>query len=160
MRLREIGTAVRERREALGLSQKGLARLAGLSRATVNQLENGALKDLGVVKLANVLGLLGLGLEAKRAATPAHGLRMASRTASVSYKRALDPGSLARALASGEIPPGMEPHLATLLDEAPLQIVVRAIEEAARQTRVPPKRIWENLARWASELRSPRRVWT
>jgi hypothetical protein len=53
----------------------------------------------------------------------------------------------------------MEPHVATLLDEAPLELVVRAVEEAARRERVDPRRIWRNLARWAAELRSPRRVW-
>lgn len=160
MQLHEIGSAVRERRRALGLSQQALARLAGLSRATINQLENGTLRDLGIAKLANVLGLLGLGLDTRRLATAGHGLRMASRAASVSYRRALDPESLADALASGEIPSGLEPHLATLLDETPLRIVVGAVEEAARRTRVPPARIWRNLARWAVELRSPRRVWT
>ncbi len=159
MQLREVATQVRERRRTLGLSQRGLAKLAGLSRATINQLENGTLGDLGVTKLVNVLGLLGLSLAVKRDAHRAHGLRMASRTASVSYKRALDPRSLAHALASGQIPAGMEPHLATLLDEAPLQIIIRAVEETARRRRVSAKRIWLNLARWASELRSPRRVW-
>jgi len=160
MQLSEIGAAIRERREALELSQKSLAKLAGLSRATINQLERGALTDLGVAKLARVLALLGLDLDTRRTRHPARGLLMASRTASVSYRRALDAASLAHALASGEIPPGMEPHLATLLDEAPLRIVVMAVEEAARRERVPPKRIWRNLGRWAAELRSPRRVWT
>ena len=160
MQLAEIGKSVRARREALGLSQDQLAKFAGLSRATINQLENGALKDLGVAKLFNVLALLGLNLDATRAPTPRRGLWMASRVASVSYKRTLDVRSLARALASGEIPQGMHPHLMSLLDEAPLQIVVRAVEEAARQEHVSPKQIWRNLARWASELRSPRRVWT
>jgi transcriptional regulator with XRE-family HTH domain len=159
MQLTEIGAAVRKRREALGLSQQGLAKLAGLSRATINQLERGALKDLGVAKLARVLGLLGLALEAKRARTAPRGLWIASRAASVSYRRTLDVRSLAHALASGDIPRGLEPHLAALLDEAPLPLVVRAVEEAARRERVAPKQIWRHLARWASELRSPRRVW-
>lgn len=158
MQLTEIGAAVRARREALGLSQHGLAKLAGLSRATVNQLERGSLRDLGIAKLTRLLGLLGLALDAKQARTPPRGLWTASRAASVSYKRTLDPGSLARALASGDIPPGLEPHLAALLDEVPLPLVVRAVEEAARQERVPPRRIWRHLARWAAELRSPRRV--
>jgi len=160
MQLAEIGAAVRRRREGLGLSQKALARLAGLSRATINQLERGGLKDLGVAKLVRLLGLLGLDLAARRAARPARGLLMASRTASVSYRRALDPASLAKALASGRIPPGMQPHVTFLLDEAPLQIIVRSVEEVARRERVPPKRIWRNLARWAAELESPRHVWT
>ena len=46
MNLLEIGTLVRERREALGLSQGRLARLADLSRATINQLENAVVTDL------------------------------------------------------------------------------------------------------------------
>lgn len=160
MELAEIGAAVRERREALGLSQKTLAGFAGLSRATVNQLEGGGLKDLGVAKLDRLLGLLGLDLAARRAARPTRGLLMASRVASVGFRRALSAGTLARALASGRMPPGSLPHLAFLLDEAPLQIVVRAVEEAARRERVPPKRIWRHLARWAAECESPRRIWT
>jgi transcriptional regulator with XRE-family HTH domain len=159
MQLIELGAAVKVRREALGLSQQALARLAGLSRATINQLERGTLRDLGVAKLFRLLGLLGFALAPRRVGRPGRGLSMASRTASVSYRRVLDAGSLARALASGTIPPGMEPHVATLLDEAPLEIVVRAVEEAAKRERVDPRRIWRNLARWAAELRSPRRVW-
>jgi transcriptional regulator with XRE-family HTH domain len=159
MQLTEIGAAVRARREALGLSQQALARLAGLSRATVNQLERGALRDLGVAKLARMLALLGLALDAKRVPKPSRALWMAGRTASVSYRRALDADLLARALASGDIPRGLEPHVAALLDEAPLPLVVQAVEEAARQERVPPRRIWRHVARWAAELRSPRRVW-
>jgi transcriptional regulator with XRE-family HTH domain len=160
MQLTEIGIDVRRRREALGLSQKALGRLAGLSRATINQLEGGSLRDLGVAKLGRLLGLLGLRLGTRRVARPARGLLMASRTASVGYRRALDAATLARALASGRMPPWAAPHVAVLLDEAPLQVVVRAVEDAARVERVPPKDIWRNLARWAAELQSPRRVWT
>jgi len=159
MQLAELGTAVKARRAALGLSQQALGRLAGLSRATINQLERGTLRDLGVAKLFRLLGLVGLALDTPRPSRRGGGLTMASRTASVGYRRALDADALARALASGTIPPGMAPHVATLLDEAPLEIVVRAVEEAARRERVDPRRIWSNLARWAAELRSPRRVW-
>lgn len=160
MQLTEIGAAIRARREALGLSQQAVARLAGLSRATVNQLERGALSDLGVVKLARVLALVGLRLDAKRVRTRPRALWMAGRTASVSYRRTLDADALARALASGEIPRGMEPQFAALLDEAPLPLIVQAVEEAARREHVPPRRVWRHLERWASELRSPRRVWS
>jgi transcriptional regulator with XRE-family HTH domain len=159
MNLLEIGHLVRERRAALGLSQDRLARLSDLSRATVNQLENGSLADLGVAKLAHLLDLLGLRLEAGAREAPAHGLRMACRTASVSYRTALDSRRLADALASGELPVDFIAHVSTLLDEAPLPVVVGAVEEAARLRDVPPKRIWQHLARWAHELRSPRPAW-
>lgn len=159
MNLREIGVRVRERREALGLSQERLAKLAGLSRATINQLETGALNDLGAVKLATLLELIGLRLEASTSRSPRHGLLMASRTASVSYKTRLDSEQLARALATGELPRALAPHVATLLDEAPLPLVIAAVEEAAKLSRIPPKRIWQHVARWAAELRSPRQAW-
>jgi transcriptional regulator with XRE-family HTH domain len=160
MDLHEIGKLVRERRDTLGLSQDRLAKLAGLSRATINQLETGALVDLGVIKLACLLELVGLTFEAHARATPHRGLLMASRTASVSYKTQLDAGQLAKALATGEVQPGLLPHVATFLDEAPPPLVVSAVEEAAKRGRVPPKRIWQHVVRWASEIDSPRRVWS
>lgn len=65
MNLADIGQLVQARREALGLSQARLAQLAGLSRATINQLENGSLVDLGAAKLLALLNLLGLDLAAQ-----------------------------------------------------------------------------------------------
>jgi transcriptional regulator with XRE-family HTH domain len=65
MNLADIGQLVQTRRDALGLSQARLARLAGLSRATINQLENGNLVDLGAAKLMALLDLLGMDLAAQ-----------------------------------------------------------------------------------------------
>lgn len=159
MNLLEIGSRVRERREALGLTQERLAKLAGLSRATINQLETGALKDLGVTKLAVLIELVGLRLEAHAVPRARHGLVMASRTASVSYRSPIEAGQLAQALATGHIPSAVTPHVATLIDEAPLPIIVAAVEEAAQCAHVPPRRIWRNVARWARDMRSPRSAW-
>ena len=159
MNLREMGFLVRERREALGLSQERLAKLAGLSRATINQLEAGTLVELGVTKLASLLDLVGLQLDAGMRAPSRRGLLMASRSASVSYKAQLGAGQLAKVLTTGDVPADLLPHLATFLDEAPLPLVVSAVEEAAMRGQVPPKRIWQQLVRWAREIHSPRRVW-
>lgn len=159
MDLHDLGLQVRARREALGLSQQRLARLAGLSRATINQLETGALKDLGVAKLAALVELLGMRLEASAQPPQRRGLLMASRTASVSYRTPLQAGQLAQALATGELPAAWVPHVATLLDEAPLPLLVSAVEEAAERSKVPPRRIWSHLERWAQQMRSPRRAW-
>lgn len=159
MNLTEIGQRVRDRREALGLTQVRLAKLSGLSRVTINQLETGAIGDLGVSKLLNLLDLVGLSLDAHARPERQHALRMASRTASVSYRTALSSMELARALADGALPAGITPHVATLLDEAPLPIIVSAIEEASKQEHVPPKKIWRHVIRWAHELQSTRKVW-
>lgn len=159
MNLTEIGQRIRDRREELGLSQDRLAKLGGLSRVTINQLETGSIGDLGVSKLLNLLDLLGLTLDAHARATQGRALRMASRTASVSYKRVLSPRELSHALADGTLPIGITPHVATLLDEAPLQIIVLAVEEAALQEHVAPKVIWRHVIKWAHALQSPRKVW-
>lgn len=159
MKLPEVGLLVRERREVLGLSQERLAKLAGLSRATINQLETGTLVDLGVVKLAGLMDLVGLQFEAGVRGTPRRGLLMASRTSSVSYKTPLEASRLAKALATGDVPAALLPQVVTFLDETPLPLVVSAVEQAAQRGRVPPKRIWQHLVRWAREFRSPRQAW-
>ena len=91
MNLADIGHIVQSRCRDLGLSQARLAKLAGLSPATINQLETGSLVDLGASKLIALLDLLGVDLDA--GGRPPHGqaLQLASQTASVSYKNVLDP---------------------------------------------------------------------
>lgn len=159
MNLADIGHLVQVRREALGLSQARLARLAGLSRATINQLENGSLVDLGAAKLMTLLDLLGMDLTAQPRKLRAHALALLSQTASVSYKNALAPGALADALVTGAIPPALVPQVATLLDEAPLPLIVAGVAEVAQRTHTPPKALWKHLAQWAQELQSPRAAW-
>jgi transcriptional regulator with XRE-family HTH domain len=159
MNLADIGHLVQARREALGLSQARLARLAGLSRATINQLENGSLVDLGAAKLMTLLNLLGMDLAAQTRAPRTKALALLSQTASVSYKTALLPGALADALVAGALPPALVPQVATLLDEAPLPLIVAGVEEVADRTHTPPKTLWKHLAHWAQELQSPRAAW-
>lgn len=159
MNLADIGHLVQARREALGLSQARLARLGGLSRATINQLENGSLVDLGAAKLMALLNLLGMDLAAQIRAPRVRALALLSQTASVSYKTALVPEALARALVDGALPAALVPQVATLLDEAPLSLIVASVEEVAARTHTPPKTMWKHLTAWAHELQSPRAAW-
>lgn len=159
MNLADIGHLVQAQREALGLSQARLGRLAGLSRATINQLENGTLVDLGTAKLMALLDLLGLSLSAQPRAAPKRALALLSQTASVSYRQALPPGALANALVAGDLPPALVPQVATLLDEAPLPLIVAVVAEVAERTQTPPKTLWKHLALWAQALQSPRAAW-
>lgn len=159
MQLAEIGGLVHARRRALGLSQEQLARLAGLSRATVNQLERGALRDLGAAKLIALTGLVGISLSAAVPRPRTNGLKMASVTAGVSQRHGLPPGILAEALRSGLIPAGYEGQVAVLLDEAPLEILVKAVEQSSRGAPATAKRIWGHLHRWARDFKSVRPAW-
>jgi transcriptional regulator with XRE-family HTH domain len=161
-----IGPSVLLRRQALGLTQGALARLSGLSRATVNALERGSLGDLSVGRLDRLLQIVGLRLQwatppaaLGTVAAQRRALQTAAQTASVSYRQPLPARTLAAALASGELPTEFIAHMATLLDEAPLPIVVAAVEAAALQADVPAARVWKHIGAWAGALQSPRKEW-
>jgi len=62
-----IGTQVAEQRKKQKLSQTELARKAGISRATLDALENGRAGELGFAKLVKLLAALGLELKLQAA---------------------------------------------------------------------------------------------
>ena len=62
MDLFELGQSITKARQAQKLTQGQLASKAGLSRATINQLEQGHISDLGIRKLLNILNALELQL--------------------------------------------------------------------------------------------------
>jgi len=159
MNLVSIGQLVQRRRQTLGLSQARLAKLSGLSRATINQLETGTLVDLGAAKLIGLLDLLSLQLDAGERPHRYNALQLASQTASVSYKQVLEPQALAAALVDGELPAHLKPQVAALIDEAPLVLIVAAVEEVASNSSCSAKSLWKHLLQWAHELRSPRSAW-
>ena len=73
-------------------------------------------------------------------------------SASVSYASELEPDTLGHALASGDAPPSFVAQLAHLLDEAPLPVIVMAVEEAALSEHVPPRTVWRNVCKLAKSL--------
>jgi transcriptional regulator with XRE-family HTH domain len=159
MQLNEIGQAVAARRTELQLTQAQLAKLAGLSRLTINQLESGKVKDLGVNKLIPLLSILGLELNASMRPEQ-NGLYKATVSANVSYKGELTERVLADALASGQIPEGYESQVSVLLDEVPVPVVVKAAQEAAERSGTPLRAIWKHLESWSKNLHAYREVWS
>ena len=65
--LRSLGPQITSKRKVLGLSQSDLARKAGISRATLDALENGRSGELGFTKVSNILSALGLELKVHEA---------------------------------------------------------------------------------------------
>lgn len=158
MKLQEIGAAVKQKRAQLGLLQEQVANLVGLSRVTVNQLENGTLKDLGYVKLNAVLDVLGIDLAAQESTGLKNGLAIAARSASTSYRAVLSAGDLAAVLRTGDVPPQFRPHIMAFLEEAPLPVMVKAVTEAASAD-APSSKIMKNLQHLAKEWHVCREVW-
>ena len=64
-----IGSQIAERRKTLKLSQSELSRKAGLSRATLDALENGRAGELGFSKVTRLLAALGLELTLQTASS-------------------------------------------------------------------------------------------
>ena len=66
----DIGRQIRSERKRRKLSQADLAKLLGMSRATISQIENGTVQDVGVRKLIRILEVLGLELRVRSAGAP------------------------------------------------------------------------------------------
>lgn len=157
MNLGEIGKQIQSKRKEAGLLQEQLAKLSGLSRVTVNQLENGTLNDIGYAKLNGILDMLGMDMEMNSRQGMKNALKVAARTISTSYKDTVTPDVLAQILRSGIVPKRYHAHLMTLLDETPLPVVVKAVQEAAT-IEVPTKEIMKNLHFWSQEWKTHRTV--
>jgi transcriptional regulator with XRE-family HTH domain len=91
MELAEIGKTIRAARQARGLTQVRLARIAGISRGTLNGLETGMVKELGFHKLDTILNILGYDLAP--AATSPPGRTSHSRSSPGRSTRPWDPAA-------------------------------------------------------------------
>jgi transcriptional regulator with XRE-family HTH domain len=59
MELADIGKTIRAERRSKALTQSRLAEMAGVSRATLNGLEKGTIKELGFLRLHRIMSILG-----------------------------------------------------------------------------------------------------
>ena len=66
----EIGDHIRRERKARKMTQAHVAAKLGMSRATISQIENGTVQDIGVRKLIRILEVLELELKVRPAGQP------------------------------------------------------------------------------------------
>lgn len=153
LRIPALGRVIRRARIARDLTQVSLAQATGVSRLTINQLENGVAPDLGVKKVNAILAVLGLELEVRPVQTSQKNtdfLFMACNSASVSLKEPLLADELEHALLSGKVPPGKEAHLITLLEEAPQWMLEGLAQQVGAWTKLG--KVQTNLCRLAQTL--------
>lgn len=153
MLIQELGAAIRKARNARGLTQRQLAAAAGLSRNTLNRLENGLFPDLGVKKAQAILEELGLELTLKPVGSAARKpdfVGMACTSASVSFKKQLTRDELVHALLSGNVTPGKKAHFIVLLEESPAALLHGLAEQAGAW--VAPEKIRKNLRKIAKQI--------
>ena len=153
MLIQELGQAVRKGRIARGWTQARLAEAAGLSRNTLNRLENGLFPDLGVKKAEAILEKLDMGLVVEPISAKAKQpdfIGMACTNASVSFKQTLTPDELVHALLSGKPTPDKEAHFIALIEEAPASLLSGLIEQVGKWAK--PGKVEKNLAKIAGQL--------
>lgn len=159
MRLQELGYTIRKARLARGQTQADLARAAGLSRTTMNLLENGLFPDIGVRKAQSILDHLGLELHVRpvQRRRPNY-LLMARTAANGSFGAKLSEAELVRALLMGKVAPRHRPHLRALLSEAPVAVLKGVVDEVGRWA--SPDRVAESVRRLSDALGATRRTRT
>lgn len=150
----EVGNAIRRRRVELGLTQALLADLAGLRRHAISDIEHGRLGKLSHEPVRHLMIVVGLspGLPPFKPKYAKKALWMAANSASVSYRRAICPEQLGHTLSTGHLPPQFIPQIGTFLEEAPVPLLVMAVEEAAAGQRIDPQAVWRNVALLADRL--------
>lgn len=65
-----VGEKIRQERKRRKMTQEQLARICGMGRATISQIENGTIPEIGVRKLIRLLDSLGLELTIRKAGAP------------------------------------------------------------------------------------------
>lgn len=160
MKVAAVGSVVRGYRKASGVSQKDLAVMAGISRATLNYLESGRDLEIGAGKLLALLDLLGIPFVLPPGVDREHDDVVLERVArAAAGKGKLPRKTVVEALATGRVPEGADQALRSLLDDTPepdVLAVVRSVSAGSGQT---PKAIWKNGRALAKSLGCERRVW-
>lgn len=103
--------------------------------------------------LARVLGLDSITLEPLE---PRRWLWMAAQSASVSYRSMLTDEQLLAVLRAGSVRKEHVPHISTLLDETPVQIVVMALLQASQLSEIPMSTLWKNVGQLSRQVKSHR----
>lgn len=138
----EVGTVIRSYRKASGVSQKELARLSGISRATLNYLESGREDlEIGAGKLFALLGVLGVPLNLPAGVERASDERLLGEALGGYGEPPMAEGVLMEAMASGKVPAGADDALASFLSEAPPGVGLAAVRLAATRSGNPAKEI-------------------
>ncbi|WP_448142773.1 DUF6088 family protein [Stenotrophomonas bentonitica] len=150
----EVGNAIRRRRAELGLTQAFLADLSGLRRHTISDIERGMPGKLSHEAVRRVMIVVGLspGLPPFKPKHAKRALWMAANSSSVSYRRAITPEVLGHTLSTGDLSAQFIPQVGTFLEEAPVPLLVMAVEEAAAGQRIAPHVVWRNVALLADRL--------
>jgi transcriptional regulator with XRE-family HTH domain len=162
MKVAAVGAIVRSYRKASGVSQKELAGMVGISRATLNYLESGRDLEIGASKLLSLLTVLGVPFvmpaEVDRAADEAVIDRACKQLAGKGRKK-LPRRVVIEAFTSGRVPIGLEKEFAAFLEEAPDPAVLSVVRATSSVDGPNAAAVWRNARALAKAAGCSRKVW-
>jgi transcriptional regulator with XRE-family HTH domain len=157
MNILTIGAIIKKHRTACGLSQKALAEASHVSRVTIVNLERGKVGDIGAIKLSEIAEIIGIPMFST--GKKMDFIKMTVSNINTSYKTSMKVADLEKFMLSGKTEPGYEGQVMHLIDETPISLVAGAIKKLAENKSINAKMVWKNLARVATEIKSPNKFW-
>ena len=151
----------------MGLTQEALARISGLSRSTINAVETKSIGNLSITKAESLLESIGLSIGVgtpiraggKQAPASRTALERAAATASVSYGTSLIAKQLEEALVTGVAPEKIKPHIQALLDEAPVSLLAKLVDELHVERGLERAFVWSQMRTLAHQVQCYRPIW-
>lgn len=86
-------------------------------------------------------------------------IKMTLGNVNTSYQGDMTQSDLEDLMVTGKIQPGFEGQVLHLIDETPTSLIVSAVKQIAATKHIKAKLIWKNLAKVASEIKSPNKFW-
>ena len=161
MNVSAVGSVIRAYRKASGISQKDLAAMVGISRATLNYLESGRDIEIGAGKLFALLDLLGIPFGLPPGVDREHDDEaLEAAAASAAGKDRLPRKTVVEALATGRAPEGSTAAIRRLLEETPAPSVLAIVRAVAAGTGQSPKTVWKHGRGLAKAVGCSRGLWT
>ena len=143
-----------------GLTQSQLAASIGVSRATINYIENGN-QDVSFSTMLDICKVLGLHMAATPSLNrPNHSaLKWIVSSANTSYRNELTVAQLLDALTTGAIEAEFYPHLAYIINEVSQPRQIQMIKEVAATRQLNAKQVLRNFRNFAEKLGYPSTGW-
>ena len=162
MKVATVGNVVRSYRKSSGVSQKDLAQMVGISRATLNYLESGRDIEIGAGKLLALLAVLGIPFAIPGDVDPAADSAVVDRTAKAitgKGRKKLHGKVVVEALSSGRVPIGFEWQMTQYLETVPEPIALASVRAASASSGLAAQVIWRNGRTLAKAVNCTREVW-
>jgi transcriptional regulator with XRE-family HTH domain len=160
MNVSAVGSVIRAYRKASGVSQKDLAGMVGISRATLNYLESGRDIEVGAGKLLALLELLGIPFGLPAGVDREHDDEVLERAATAAAGSGRLPRKLVvEALATGRAPDGSSAEIRRLLEDTSAATAMAIVRAVAAGTGQSPKTVWKHGRSLAKSVDCSRGIW-